>query len=80
MNNQPILTPPEMPDENKWETAVQDRARQFAYPPTPDIAANTFHSGSISKSQCDRLLGSFHNMTASTISTHRAEMPATRVH
>ncbi|MEO8611471.1 MAG: hypothetical protein ABI690_26470 [Chloroflexota bacterium] len=40
MNNQPIQRPPEMSDEDlqKWEIAVQDRARQFAYPPTPDIA------------------------------------------
>src|SRR5262245_23040237 len=42
MNDQPTLTPPEMPNESmeKWEIAVQDRARQFAYPPTPDIAGS----------------------------------------
>lgn len=41
MNDQPMQTPPEMPDEQeKWETAVQDRARHFAYPPTPDIAGS----------------------------------------
>jgi hypothetical protein len=41
MSDQPILTPPELPDENteKWESAVLDTARHFAYPPTPDIAA-----------------------------------------
>jgi len=40
MNDQPTLTPPELPNENaeKWEAAVQDTARHFAYPPTPDIA------------------------------------------
>ena len=31
------------------------------------IAANIFHSGSILKSQWERLLGSFHNITASTM-------------
>src|SRR5262245_8119310 len=31
------------------------------------ILANNFHSGSILKSQCDKLLGSFHSITASTI-------------
>ena len=45
MNDQPTLTPPDMPDAQdaqmeKWEIAVQDRARQFAYPPTPDIAGS----------------------------------------
>src|SRR5438045_5397385 len=30
-------------------------------------SANIFHSGSILKSQCERLFGSFHNITASTI-------------
>jgi hypothetical protein len=45
MNDQPMPTPPEMSDAQdtqmeKWETAVQDRARQFAYPPTPDIAGS----------------------------------------
>lgn len=40
MNDQPTLTPPEMPNEQpeKWETAVLESARHFAYPPTPDIA------------------------------------------
>src|SRR5579872_2917199 len=31
------------------------------------ISANRFQSGSIWKSQCERLFGSFHNITASTI-------------
>src|SRR4051812_40399872 len=31
------------------------------------IWANAFHSGSISKAQCDLLLGSFQNITASII-------------
>src|SRR5437773_1133056 len=31
------------------------------------ISANIFQSGSILKSQCDRLLGSFHSITASTM-------------
>ena len=31
-----------MPDESieQWEIAVQDHARHFAYPPTPDIAGS----------------------------------------
>src|SRR5256885_3687243 len=31
------------------------------------MVANIFQSGSILKSQCERLFGSFHNMTASTM-------------
>src|SRR5947208_14905229 len=31
------------------------------------ISANIIHSGSIWKSQCDRLFGSFHSITASTM-------------
>lgn len=38
MNEQPILNPPEPPQE-EWETAVHETARSFPYPATPDIAA-----------------------------------------
>ncbi|MBA3872924.1 MAG: hypothetical protein H0X30_27650 [Anaerolineae bacterium] len=37
MNNEPFMKPPEQSDE-PWETTVRDIARDFAYPPTPDIA------------------------------------------
>jgi hypothetical protein len=39
MNDQPLIPPPDMPDEEVLETAVQQTARHFTYPPTPDIAA-----------------------------------------
>lgn len=40
MNNDPFINPPESQDES-WETTVRDIARDFAYPPTPDIARRT---------------------------------------
>jgi len=40
MNNNQFINPPEQPDES-WETTVRELARDFAYPPTPDIARRT---------------------------------------
>jgi hypothetical protein len=37
MNNDLFVNPPEQPDES-WENTVRDIARDFDYPPTPDIA------------------------------------------
>lgn len=36
MSEQPMLTPPERP-EDQWEDTVRDTARRFPYPPTPDL-------------------------------------------
>lgn len=38
MTEQPLMTPPERPQE-QWEEKVQHLVRDFRYPPTPDIAA-----------------------------------------
>ncbi len=38
MNEQPFRNLPDMPEE-EWENAVQQTARSFPYPETPDIAA-----------------------------------------
>jgi hypothetical protein len=38
MNDQPLMPPPETPDEEAWENAMQETTRHFIYPPTPDIA------------------------------------------
>src|SRR5690349_15483522 len=43
------------------------RSAWMAAPARRVMAPNRFHSGSISKSQWERLLGSFHSMTASTM-------------
>src|SRR3954467_4112086 len=40
---------------------------RIASAPASTSCANIFQSGSSLKSQCERLLGSFHNITASTI-------------
>lgn len=37
MNEQPV-TPPELPEE-VWEKTVRETAREFPYPPTPDVAS-----------------------------------------
>src|SRR4051812_26918207 len=42
-------------------------SRRTAFAPARHMAANIFQSGSTLKSQCERLFGSFHNITASTI-------------
>src|SRR3954471_21964992 len=42
-------------------------ARRIASTPARAMAANFFQSGSSLKSQCERLFGSFHNITASTM-------------
>lgn len=36
MSEQPVLTPPEQP-EDRWENTVRETARHFPYPPTPDL-------------------------------------------
>src|SRR3954462_12170356 len=41
--------------------------RRIASTPASAMAANFFQSGSSLKSQCERLFGSFHNITASTM-------------
>src|SRR5690242_3863742 len=46
-------------------------SRRTAWAAVIAISANIFQSGSILKSQCERLFGSFHNITASTISFPR---------
>src|SRR5689334_247585 len=43
------------------------RSALMASPARRAMAPNRFHSGSISKSQWDRLLGSFHSIAASTM-------------
>ncbi|MBI1278991.1 MAG: hypothetical protein GC179_12755 [Anaerolineaceae bacterium] len=40
MNNDLFVKPPDQPDES-WETTVREIARDFAYPPTPDIVQQT---------------------------------------
>jgi len=41
MSEQPV-TPPETPEE-VWEKTVRETAREFPYPPTPDIASAVRH-------------------------------------
>lgn len=48
MSDQPLIPPPEVPDEEVWESAVRETARHLNYPPTPDIAGRVrgrLHSG-----------------------------------
>src|SRR6266404_4571116 len=42
-------------------------SRRIAFDAVITISAKIFQSGSILKSQCERLLGSFHSITASTM-------------
>src|SRR5579884_2034564 len=51
---------------------------RMARAPVIASSANIFQSGSILKSQCDRLFGSFHSITASTMFSPAEELQRTR--